>query len=80
MCIAFNNHFFLARCLILIGEVKDIKLIPLVLLASFYVFNICYPEGLGCFYSMLEVLILNIPLSKATPSVQHIYTSINNVD
>ena len=63
----------------LIGEVSDIELVPLVLVASYYVFNICYPKGLGAFYSIMEVILLNTPLSKTTPSVQHVFTSINNV-
>ena len=62
----------------LIGEIKDIESVPLVLLASFYVFNICYPKGLGAFYSILEVIMLNTPLSKTSPSVQHVFASIKN--
>ena len=50
----------------LIGEVKDIDTIPLVLLAAYYAFNICYPKGLGAFYSILEVIVLNTPLLKTT--------------
>ena len=63
----------------LIGETKDVELIiPLVLLAYFYVLNIFYPKGLFSFYSILEVVVLNTPLSKTSPSVQHVFTSIKN--
>ena len=62
----------------LIGEIKEIELVPLVLLASYDVFNICYPKGLGAFYSILEVIVLNLPLTKTSPSVQHVYASILN--
>ena len=62
----------------LIGEVRDIEIVPLVLLASYYVFNICYPKGLGAFYSIIEVIALNTPLSKTSPSVQHVFASIKN--
>ena len=58
--------------------VMDVEIVPLVLLASYYVFNICYPKGLGAFYSILEVIVLNTPLSKTSPSVQHVFASIMN--
>lgn len=61
-----------------IGEVEDIETIPIVLLASYYVFNICYPKGFGAFYSILEVIILKTQLSKTSPSVQHVFASIQN--
>ena len=54
----------------LIGEINDVEL---VLLASYYVFNICYPKGLGAFYSILEVIVLNTPLCKTSPSIQRIH-------
>lgn len=63
----------------LIGEITDIEEIPLVLLASYYVFNICYPKGLGAFYSILEVIVLNTSLSKTSPSVQHVFASLKNI-
>ena len=65
-----------------IGEIGDMELIPLVLMASYYVFNICYPKGLTSFYSVLEVIVLGTPLDKASPSVKHVYASImsNNQD
>ena len=59
----------------LIGEIKDVEIVPLVL-ASYYVFNICYPKGLSAFYSILEVIVLNTPLSKTSPSIQHVFASI----
>ena len=62
----------------LIGEIKDVEIVPLVLLASYYVFNICYPKGLSAFYSILEVIVLNTPLSKTSPSIQHVFASIQN--
>ena len=48
----------------LIGKIKDIELVPVVLLAS-YVFNICYPKELHAFYSILEVTVLNTHYVKS---------------
>ena len=58
----------------LLGGIKDIESIPL----SFFLFLTCYLKGLGAFYSILEVIVLNTPLSKTSPSVQHVFASIQN--
>ena len=73
-----ENHsqaFLVIDCDV-IGEINDIKLVPLVLIASYYVFNICYPKGLSSFYSVLEIIVLSSPLDKTSPSVKHVYASI----
>ncbi len=56
----------------------DVNQIPLVLMAAFYVFNICYPVGCKNFYSLLEVIVLGNSLKKVTPCVKHMYSSIVN--
>jgi len=56
----------------LICKVKDCKWIPLILLASFYVFNIHYPIGLVNFYTFMECIILQFKPPKER-------TRINNV-
>lgn len=57
------------------GKVSQI---PALLLAAFYVFNICYPPGCKNFYSFMEVIILGNPIKKAAPSVKHVYASLFN--
>ncbi len=52
--------------------------IPLVLMAAFYIFNICYPIGCKNLYSLLEVLVLGNSMTKTTPCVKHMYSSIMN--
>lgn len=47
-----------------------IESVLVLLLAAFYVFNICYPHGLVNFYTFFEVLLLNMNPKKVAPSVK----------
>ena len=42
------------------GETRPMHNADVVLLSSFYVFNLKYPHGLNNFYTVLEALVLNI--------------------
>ena len=59
-----------------IDEITVVQTVPLILVASYYVFNICYPKGLNSFYSVLEAILLDSPLDNASPTVKHMYASI----
>ena len=52
--------------------------IPFVLLAAFFVFNICYPKGCSNIYSFMEITTLNYPASKSTATVKHFLSSLQN--
>ena len=43
--------------------------LPYVLMAAFFVYNICYPKSCNNFYSFLEVTMLCYSAEKASPSV-----------
>lgn len=58
-----------------IMEVR-IPMIPLLLMASFFVFDICYTPTCSNFYSFMEVIVMNYPIDKAPASVKHLYTSL----
>ena len=58
-----------------IMEVR-IPMIPLLLMASFFVFAICYTPTCSNFYSFMEVIVMNYPIDKAPASVKHLYTSL----
>ena len=51
--------------------------IPIILMAAFFVFDIYYPPGCKNYYSFLEVIVLDYPISKASPSVKHLYSSLS---
>ena len=57
-------------------EICKVGEIPVVLVAAFHVFNICYPTGCKNFYSLLEVIILGNSINKTTTSVKHMYASL----
>ena len=37
--------------------------IPILLLATYYVFNTCYPKGCNNFYTFLEVALFKLPVN-----------------
>ena len=58
---------FLVTDKMIIFEVKKVELIPLILLAAYFGYNIEYPAGCRNFYLFLEVFFLkaastNVPL------------------
>ena len=42
--------------------------IPYILMAAFFVYNICYPKGCINFYSFLEAVLLKFRSDKASPT------------
>ena len=48
----------------IICKITNCKWIPLLLLASYYIFNIHYPTGLVNFYTFMECIILQFKPSK----------------
>ena len=50
--------------------------LPYTLMSAFFVYNICYPKGCNNFYSMLEILVLNYSLEKASPTVKYLLPKI----
>jgi hypothetical protein len=60
----------------IVCEVADLLDIPYMLMAAFFVFNIHYTQGCNNFYSFMEVVTLNFPGDKASPTVKHVVDSI----
>lgn len=60
-----------------IDEVSFID-IPFVLMAAFFVYNICYPKGCNNFYSFLEIVTLRYSPEKASTSVKYLLTRISS--
>ena len=54
----------------------DIPSIPLVLMAAFFIFDICYTPACFNFYSFMEVIVMDYSINKAPTSVKHLYTSL----
>ena len=74
--LAEPEQYFLVIDCIIIGEVK-VEQLPLILLAAYFVFNICYVKGCSNMFSFLEVLLCKSSLDKATASVNHFITSLH---
>ena len=51
--------------------------LPLVLMAAFFVYKICYPKGCSNFYSFLEISMLKFSVKKASPSVTYFLTKLS---
>ena len=55
------------------------EMLPLLLLSSFFVFDICYPRGYYNFYSLLEHILFDMPLSSTVnQSVKHLLSSCDH--
>ena len=48
-----------------------------VLLSSFFVFNICYPKGCNNVYGFLEFAYFNTTLDKLTPTVKQFLANLS---
>ena len=62
----------------LLGEV-NIKNAVVVLLSTYYVYNLCYPKGTGNVYSFLEASLFNLNKKSMSPSVNGLFARLNNV-
>ncbi len=62
----------------LIVDCKIVKIqdIPITLMATFFVFNICYPIGCVNYYSFLEVVLMDYPIQKSSLTVKHLFGSL----
>lgn len=58
-------------------EVMDI---PFNLMAAYFVYNICYPKGCSNFYTFLEIMMLNYPSRKASPTVKYFLSKMEDHD
>lgn len=66
--------------LVVDGTVVDeipIDNLPFVLMAAFFVYNICYPKGCNNFYSFLEVSMSKYSAENASPSVSHLLAKLS---
>lgn len=55
-------------------EIQDI---PLALLSSFSVFNICYTKGCNNVYTFLERALLNLYHKEVPPSIDHFLAALH---
>ena len=51
--------------------------IPYILMAVFFIYNICYPKGCINLYSFLEVVLLKFRSDKASLTVKHLLAKLN---
>ena len=63
----------------IVCEMEVTSDIPFILLAVFFVFNICYPKGCSNIFSFMEVLTLNYPSDRASATVKHFLSSLKNI-
>ena len=64
---------------IVVCEIPNYLDVPFVLMSAYFVFNICYPRGCNNLFSFMEILTLNYPSEKASPTVKHFLSSLANV-
>ena len=63
----------------IISEIEIDYTIPFILMAAYFVFNICYPKGFSNLFSFLEIVTFNYPPSKSSSTVKHLLSSLQNV-
>ena len=51
--------------------------IPLILLAAYFGYNICYPKGCINLFTFLEVMLLKIKTTKTTITVNNLLSSLS---
>ena len=74
-----GNQMFLVAEKKIICNVDKIVEAPIVLLASYYVYNMSYPVGLQTFYTYLEYVILGNKPKKTTANLSHFITYSANI-
>ena len=62
----------------IISEIKSCSDIPFCLMAAYFVFNICYPQGCTNLFSFLEVITLNYPSTKVSATVKYFISGLYN--
>ena len=55
-----------------------IHVVQLMLLSSFFVFNVQYPAGCSNYFSFMEYVLLNTKTAKLPASVRHFLASIDS--
>ena len=61
----------------IICKITNCKWIPLLLLASYYIFNIHYPTGLVNFYTFMECIILQFKPSKDRTRINNLLIQLS---
>lgn len=61
-----------------LGEV-DRENVTVVLLSTYYVYNLCYPKGTGNLYSFLETSLFNLNTSNISPTVSGLLARLNSI-
>ena len=72
------NQLFLVTDYKILFEIRRIGIVPVVLLAAYFGFNIKYPIGCNNFYTFMEVFFLgHASANKVPPSVKHMLSSLS---
>ena len=71
------SQLFLVTDCAIIMEVT-IENCIIVLLSAYFAYNICYPRGCVNVMSLLEVIFVNAPLDKLSPSSRLLFSNIES--
>ncbi len=52
--------------------------IPFNLMEAIFVYNICYPKGCSNFFTFLEIIALNYPSQKVSPTVKYFLSKMKD--
>ena len=61
----------------IIGEVQSSDNYFISLISAYFVFNICYITGCNNFFSLFETVLFKSKPDKASLSVRHLLTALN---
>ena len=61
-----------------LGQV-DTENLTVVLLSTYYAYNVCYPKGTGNLYSFLAALLFNLNEADMSPSVSGLFARLNSI-
>ena len=71
-----KQMFLIVDCVV-IGEIK-VEQLALIIFTAYFVFNISYVKGCCNMFSFLEVLFCKSNADKASSTVRHFITALNN--
>ena len=61
-----------------LAEVKAENAV-VVLLSTYYAYNLCYPRGTGNVYSFLVVSLFSLNIAKISPTVNGVFARLNSI-
>ena len=61
-----------------LGEIKA-ENVAVILLSTYYSYNLCYPKGTGNLYSFLEASLFGLNVANISPTVSGLFARLSSI-